>query len=153
MRSEFAVHVADEEVRLDLANLAEACRDTLPFMEDVAAHMMGSIGKNFDEEASPSGEAWVPLSETTVTQRRKNSSRILQDTGQHLKGSINPEVTPARVRIGPSWKLAPVHQFGTNRAGRGHSTTIPARPFLGFRPEDQPTIEQLAKSHVEKALR
>jgi len=153
MPAEFAVHVDDEEVRLDLANLAEACRDTLPFMEDVAAHMMASVGKNFSEEASPSGEPWAPLAPTTVAQRRKNSSRILQDTGQHLRDTISPEVTPARVRIGPHWNLSAVHQFGTNRAGRGNSTTIPARPFLGFRPEDQPTIEQLAKSHVEKALR
>lgn len=30
----------------------------------------------------------------------------------------------------------PVHQKGTDRAGRGHNVTIPARPFLVFQSED-----------------
>lgn len=31
---------------------------------------------------------------------------------------------------------APVHQFGTTKAGRNHDVTIPARPYLVFQRED-----------------
>jgi phage virion morphogenesis protein len=165
------MHVDDARLQLDLSGMQQRCSDTGPFLEAVGVYMMGSVGKNFEQEQSPQGEGWKGLADATKLGRtgRKSKAKtragkarfrakklgaghkILQDTG-NMRGSISPEVSGDAVRIGPSWELAAVHQFGTNRAGRGHHTTILARPFLGFRPEDPEAIEGMARDHIEGKL-
>jgi len=147
--------IRDEMVQLDLAEIQKKCQDLRPFFEAAGAYMMASVGRNFAEETEPSGKPWTPLAESTLQGRRKGGrgAKILQDTGQHIRDTMGADATADRVRIGPATKIIPqVHQYGTTRAGRGNKTTIPARPFLGFRPEDPEAIERLACDHLEGKL-
>lgn len=140
-----------------LRAMIDRLSDLTPLMQGMGQHMLPSVRRNFNEGGRP--EPWAPgkfevegfeeqaLRSATKSykgraQRRQGRTRmggLLVLTGD-LRGSIGytaergdlvlwsrPEMNPVK---------AAVHQFGTNRAGRNHDITIPARPFLVFQQED-----------------
>jgi phage virion morphogenesis protein len=154
------VTIHDEELQLDLSQLADKADDPAPYLSAVGAYMLASIGKNFAGEQAPTGEAWAPLAPATIAARRtgprgggkaSHPDKILQGTGQHLRDTMNAEVNGNSVRIGPSWQFSGVHQYGGN-AGKHGSAKIPARPFLGFRPEDPNNLEKMAIDYLSGGL-
>lgn len=129
-----------------LKAMANRVADLTPLMESFGRHMMPSIRKNFDVGGRP---AWQPLVGVTIlpkgttkkgyrTQGRPRMGGPLVLTGD-LRGSVTfiPEKADLILTAHPDPNVkGPVHQFGTNRAGRHHNVTIPARPYLVFQPED-----------------
>lgn len=88
--------------------------------------------KRFDAE----GPGWAPLAESTVV-KRGSSHPILNETGNMrrsltTKGAPNAVVEPLPdgLFMGTKDPLAAVHQKGTDKAGRDHTTKIPARPVV-----------------------
>lgn len=80
---------------------------------------------------------WAPLAESTKESRKRKSPSArrqggmtpLWDQGTLLR-SVDHEVGDSEAVVGVSVGYGAVHEEGTNRAGRGHNVTIPARPFL-----------------------
>jgi len=108
-----------------------------PLMPKIATLLYKSVMKNFQEQGTDK-EKWSPLKEATIKRRRKGSGfgtpKILQDTG-FLKRSIFPVAKENEAIVYTNVPYAPVHQFGTNRAGRNNNVKIPARPFMVLRQE------------------
>lgn len=71
------------------------------------------INENFRQEGGllETGK-WQELTPNTIAGRRKNSSRILQNTGL-LRPSFDYEATSTEVRIGSPSKIALFHNEGT----------------------------------------
>lgn len=95
-------------------------------LNKIGMTMLSSINQNFEMEGRP--EKWESLSPMTLAMRRnkkKKSSKILQDTGL-LKGSITYDATReggTAVAIGTNKKYGKVHQFGGK-------IRIPARTII-----------------------
>lgn len=108
------------------------------------------VTENFESEGRLSGRPWRPLSRNTIAQRRKGSSRILQDSGR-MRASFDHRVGAHAVEVGTPSKIAEIHQDGagpfTIRARPGktlsfmaeggrvfaktvHHPGLPARPML-----------------------
>jgi phage gpG-like protein len=108
-----------EKVRVLNAGLAQE-----PILRAVGLRLMGWVDKNFKEEGTE--EKWRPLSAKTIAKRRKNSNRILQDTGKlrmswtGAKG--NPTVLGDTVRVTSNVKYAPAHEFGTKKLPKRRMT-------------------------------
>ncbi len=76
---------------------------------------------------------WPPLSSQGLSRRTARISRRqptpLLDTGTMMR-SIHAEYEPGVAYIGWGVSYGAVHEFGTTRAGRTRTVTIPARPHL-----------------------
>jgi len=73
--------------------------------------------------------------------------RPLLDTGTLMR-SIKSEVEGHRAIVGSSLEYAPVHEFGTTRAGRRRNVRIPARPYL--RPAAEENVEEMRELFVRR---
>jgi phage virion morphogenesis protein len=101
--------------------------------------MLGSIDRTFPRRRLAGG-SWKPWAPSTVKRFGKKAAgrKILIGSGR-LKNSITYQVQGNTVRIGSNLVYAAIHQMG-GRAGRNRAATIPARPYLVFRPEDPANI-------------
>ena len=69
------------------------------------------IDQNFKEEGTE--KKWTPLRASTIFARRKNSSKILQNTGR-LKQEVTHKASSQSVVIGwPTDSVAKYHHYGT----------------------------------------
>lgn len=161
----------------DLNIQSERLRNLYPFWRSVGEYMQArTIKECFDQERTPSGEKWKPLSAWRIKQRMKRhktgNMKILQDTGE-LRRSIHYEASQSRVIIGSNLKYSKVHQFGGSieiiRQGqykrdyaqhkykrKGNSYVyarkirIPARPFLGVTQKDKEHIISMFHVYLKR---
>lgn len=123
-----------------------------PAMRKIGDLVKNSSKGNFKAQSAPDGTPWQALSPVTIAARRKGkrkgaSDQILLDTGV-LRNSINVEnVTAKSVTVASRLPYSAVHQFG-GKAGRGKKVFIPARPYIGVKPDDMLDIADILRSHV-----
>ena len=140
--------IGTAEAARDLHELAARAGDLEPVMTSFGRHMMTSIRDNFRAGGRP--EKWEDLKGVVVFPKgtKRRNARVAERrrmggplvlTGD-LSRNIGFEAEPFDLVIGAAPEedavKAPVHQYGTDRAGRGHNITIPARPYLMFQEED-----------------
>jgi phage gpG-like protein len=138
-----------------------------------APTMLRSIEQNFQAGGRPRWKPWalstawreshgrrgVVLKSGKVSTSAKRTARartgkVLIDTAR-LKNSITARVEgsgPAVLRIGSNVIYARIHQLG-GRAGRGHRSLIPARPFLAVQREDLDVLREMIRSAIGEAWR
>lgn len=112
----------------------------------IGALMVEWISKNFEDEGTV--KPWARLKASTISRRRRGSSKILQDSGT-LKGSFeSPRITRNTVRVGPGTNLvyAATHEYGDEERG------IPARPMLPPRELAESMAKDLIKAKIEKVI-
>jgi len=154
------IKVDDKSVISMLDRLAATAQNLSPVMSMIAQELERQTEKNFAAEGRPK---WLGLSRATlenrVMARTKNQDgqlkkgmvrndgrisksisgrvggMILQDTGQ-LAASISTSHNRSSATIGSNKVYAAIHQFG-GKTGRGHNTTIAARPFLPINAQGQ----------------
>ena len=120
------------DLQTQLSDMVKRSKDISSVTDASAATLATVIDKSFETSSSPLGGAWQPLSPSTVAKRRRGSSKPLVDTGA-LRGSVNTSANNDIITFGISGApttYGGAHQFGTSNAGKGRSTTIPARPYL-----------------------
>ena len=151
-----------EELTRDLEGMAGRAVDMTKWARDIAELiMLRSAQQNFIAQGRPN--RWDDLAEATIAARRNRDSssvQILRDTGL-LMQSLAPvgavygpagnqysirRISPTFAEVGTNRPGADAHQDGTTNAGRGHQTTIPARPFLLFQAQD---VEDLASTAAD----
>ena len=145
-------------MKVDVADLAspklramcERVGNLKPLMVMMGHHMENSVRRNFNQGGRP--DTWTELKGVTVlpkgTRRKQGSRQRIQGKSRlggplvltgDLRSSIGftAEIDDLVLwsRPTPAVKAA-VHQYGTDRAGRGNATVIPARPFLMFQKDD-----------------
>lgn len=134
----FTIRIVDEAVRAALAKLVGRLGNMTEVYDAIGNRLLNLARMGFLQERAPTGEPWKPLSNVTILARAKAKhwpGPILRVQGARggLFGSLNYKPGPTSVEIGAGWgasaAYAAIHQFG-GQAGRGHSVTIPARPYL-----------------------
>ena len=140
------VEIKDGEIRRRLEGLLHRCGDLTPLMKNIGEALLRSTDDRFRAESDPEGKPWRRLAPATLKAKRRRGRdglKILSDGG-NLRGNIHYRAEKDRVSISSPEPYAAIHQFG-GRTGRGHETTIPARPFFGVGPDDRREI--LALTH------
>ncbi len=145
------IELDDASVQAAFNRLLRAGRDLTP--------VMAAIGERFDDEQSPEGKPWAPLSAVTLARKRKNRDKILTEYG-HLRGTLAYRAGRQQIEIGSTRIYAGTHQFGaeqgafgrTKRGGPIPRGDIPARPFLGVSDEDRAEINQAVRDFLVGAL-
>lgn len=128
--------------RMFAAMQAGAARGALPLFTEIGSALEASTRNRLEHtKRAPDGTPWLPLTAAWVERKKKKgyAEGILTMRGD-LLNSITFEASATHVDIiaGPT-EYALIHQEG-GRAGRGHATQIPARPYLGLSAEDQTEI-------------
>jgi phage gpG-like protein len=163
--------VDDKKFQQTMTILGKRNQDTRPLLRRCQVTMIRSFLLNFRAEGRP--HKWKPLSRLTVYGRRKQSSRILQDTGR-LRLSATVEHAPGNVTkfrkdqliMGSSLKQAGWLQYGTKpyiirprtkkalrfKVGPNmwrfativRHPGLPPRPFILIQQEDADEMQRLA---------
>ncbi|MDR1587303.1 MAG: phage virion morphogenesis protein [Treponema sp.] len=127
----------DSEYQKILDALKKAGSPELQKLANFAgADLQDISGEAFKKEADPvTGIKWKAIKPRGKQAKRRGSTdSILQDHGQ-LKRSLTWEAYPdGSVIFGSNMVYARIHQQG-GQAGRGHTSLIPARPYMGV-PQD-----------------
>lgn len=121
-----SVTVDDAEVVAALRRLQDRTGNLTPAMRAIGGVLQSNVDLGFRGQHDPWGNAWRPLSATTIANRRRGRSggtsviQILRDTGI-LANSINTRVASNSVSVGTAVSYAEKHQFGKG---------VPRRAFL-----------------------
>lgn len=125
----------------ELDKLREKIKNPQKVLETIGNYLTGVISQSFEEEKSPGGTAWEPLSKRVTSSKKERmrklkaltkgedyKRKILHESGT-LAQDFKPIITDNKLSIGTNLKYAAIHQFG-GMAGRNKKVKIPARPFL-----------------------
>lgn len=108
------IEIDDYEILSALTQLARNIDYLEPALDEIGAAVKASILLNFREQHDPYGNAWEPLSDVTIANRRRGrglrSPKILQDTGL-LNRSISHQTDAYAVEIGTDKAYANMMQF------------------------------------------
>lgn len=88
--------------------------NTQPLMLKIAEDMKTKVDMRFRLSKDPNGNSWESLSESTISNRRKNSSKPLVDTGA-LRASINSKATKDTAIVGTNKEYAAMQNFGAEK--------------------------------------
>lgn len=162
------------EIRIDINNLeTQAAALSFALNQQALLKGIGELGiawvnKNFETEGALVG-GWVDLEPSTIAGRRKNSTAILQDTG-NMRESFDYAINGDTVRIGTQVEYASYHEEGTGpydiypvraRAlafmGAGgmifakvvHHPGLPQRRML----PDEKDLQEIAQSAIDLLLK
>lgn len=171
---DFRVEIDDAEFNRYMRQMSKNAEQLNPFFNKASMIMLRSFAQNFQEQGRP--KHWKRLSPNTIAGRRKQSARILQDTGR-LRMSTIAKGAPGNIhkqgkdylKMGSRLKIAPFHQYGTRPydilpvnakalrfmttagiqfAMRVHHPGLTARPFVMIQDEDVKDLTELAAEHV-----
>lgn len=118
----------NENITDKLNEIQKNLKNLKPLFNQIGYTLIDIVEENFESE-SFLGKPWTPLANSTKKQKaKKGYTKILQNRG-HLAESIDFEAHEDKLVLGTNLEYAPIHQFG-GKAGKNHSVTIPARPFL-----------------------
>ena len=121
-----------------LANLGDNLR---PALSEIGDYLVSETTRRFQASVGPDGNKWDDV---------KRQGKALVDKG-HLRDSIHYEVNGESVKVGTNLVYAAIHQFG-GVAGRGGSSVIAARPFLGISFDDELEIGDILTKHIQRQL-
>ena len=117
--------------------------DTLPLMKLIGEVAMASVQENFEVGGRPS---WQPLAPATV--KAKGHSKPLVASGILKNVIMKASANEVLVGVQPAAKeYAAIQHFG-GKAGRNHSVTIPARPYMLLQDEDLQEIDELVRNWI-----
>jgi len=166
------IQVNDSAVTRALDALIHRATHTDEALKKVGARWKGNVLLSFRESKSPWGWSWARLRPSTISRRRKGSSKPLMDTGR-LRNSITYSVRGNVLELGTNVRYASTHQFGARKGqyGRGKYKTrrgsfpipwgdITARPFLpiahegvALPPSWRDTALKAIRQHIERGAR
>jgi phage virion morphogenesis protein len=159
------------DIRIELKeNVAEALQrgiaaglDLTPAMKEIAVHLSASTKLRFETERGPDGKPWKPARRV-----QESGGQTLTLSGD-LRGSIREDWGPDFAAAGPERSggaaiYAKIHQWGgtivpkvkkaLSFAGKLFARIVmPARPYLGFEPDDPEIIAEIVEDHLGRAFR
>lgn len=134
-----------------LEKLIQQAENKAGLLKNIGEALLETTRQRFKDQKDPQGRAWAPLKPLTI-ELRGAAGPILWRSG-HLQGdSLSAQIEGDALRIGPSAIYGAVHQFGATIEGKkgplriplkgggaayALKVTIPARPYVGFGPDDE----------------
>lgn len=102
--------------------------------DTVGTEALNHFKENFEKEGftDATNQPWQEVKRRLNPRTRgvRRTNKILHDSGG-LKESITYKKEPGRVVISSDKPYASAHNEGTSTAGRGNTTRIPKRQFIG----------------------
>ena len=139
-----------------------------PLLRAIGVGLAATTRARFNAGRGPDGAAWRPLNPAYAAVKRGPPNILIGVHGMSggLQGSISFRTGASSVTIGSNKIYAGVHQFGAVIRPKGKalvfrmagglafakSVTIPARPYLGFGPEDRQTVLDVTGVFLHAAL-
>lgn len=114
-----------------------------PVFADLGEYLLQSHAERWEQEESPEGEPWAPLSEAYAARKAaqgKPDKILVLDGYLEL---LHYDATDEELFFGTSRIYGATHQFGD--ADRG----IPARPFLGLSEDDREEVLTIVTGWLE----
>lgn len=133
------------QVAAALERFARQARDLGPVFDDIGEYLLLSHDRRFDEQQSPDGDAWTPLSQEYKARKKRNRDKILV-LDDLLGGTLRYQTTAASLVFGTDRIYGATHQFGDDERG------IPARPYLGLSGGDEAHVANLIGEHLLAAM-
>lgn len=156
-----------------LMSAVRRLNDTGPLLRVIARRVVQSQKQNILEQRDPAGQPWQPLKRQRGP-GRSPGSKALFDSGRLYEAITYREVDEHTVRVGTfDVPYARYHQLGTRPytivpksakrlrfwGGNGwvfskrvNHPGLPARPFVGVRDGDVPTIQQMAAAFAQASF-
>lgn len=150
-----------------LEKLRAKAINTKPLMLQIAEDMKTKVDMRFRHSKNANGVMWDPLKESTVSKRRKGSSKPLIDTGE-LRSSINSKATDNVAIVGTNKEYAAMQNFGAKKGDLGSKLVdetvrehqrrrrvespwgnVPARRFIGFSKNQVKHYAALINKHLK----
>lgn len=100
--------------------------------------------KRFNEQQSPEGVPWQPLTPKSYAKKRKNQNKILIEEGR-LRDTLHYRENSSGVQLGSGLVYAGRHHFG----GGG----IPARPWIGVNADNERLLMLKTQNYIRSVLR
>lgn len=137
-----------------LQKLSKNYSNMAPVMDVIGQALVNSAEDRFKEGKGPDNQVWKPLSEVTLSRRRKEGkgAKPLRDTGV-LMNSLTRNFGRDWVEVGSPEPYAAFQHYGARKGafGRGSYKTrrgsfpipwgdVPGRPYLGLNQEDEEDI-------------
>lgn len=121
-----------------LKNLTRRVSRLEPPLRKYGQYRVGQIERQFDTETDPYGNAWSPLAQSTIEQKRRLGypDSILTRTGD-LRKSFDFNARGKTLTIESYSPYAGFHQTGTRK--------MPARKLLPDDGDTEPNLKMLAK--------
>lgn len=122
--------------------------DPKPAMMEIATFLEERTRDHFDNEEDPDGNAWAPLTATTLKRKVAKGTptdKILHGLSLHLRDTIYPfwSADQAGVSTGPGTEAyAATHQFGDDERN------IDARPYLGLSDDDEAEVVDILNEYL-----
>lgn len=144
------IEIENQQSLSDLMQRAvELSSDQTLLFQDIGEYLLLSHNERWDQQISPQGTPWLPLSPAYLAseakQKSRGGSKILV-FGGYLK-NLNYRATDKSLKVGTPMVYGATHQFGDDARG------IPARPFLGISKEDENEIGRLIGKQLERLMK
>jgi len=120
--------------------------------EDVASFAQDRIREKGN--TAPDGTKWKPLTLSTLKRKQKKNlghQGTLMESGSMWSQIRHANVTEDKVDVGSPRPYAMIHQFG-GKTGKGHKTTIPARPYIGLSRADEDYMREFLTGWFKRLL-
>lgn len=128
-----------------LTQLVNNLDDLAPALGNVGEHLMLTHRDHFDQQRSPDGDPWQPLSPEYAKRKKKNKDKILR-LNDILRDTFAYNVGDESLEFGTNMEYAAIHQFGGTSDMIPRLAVIPARSFLGLSTDDEvEVIEVMSK--------
>lgn len=133
-----------------LNQLVASAEDLEPAMMRASRYMVNSTrNRILRSKTAPDGERWQQLSDVTIF--LKGHDRPLFQQGGLAAGIKAQRVSEKGFTIAATDEKSPYHQYGVRYVkGIFKGTEIPARPFLGFSPENLRRISRILVDHMNQ---
>lgn len=119
-------------IRVEIPNIPDNV-DLGAIVRQGADTLLNVSRLSFRNSATPNGDAWPSLAESTIKQRRQKSDVPLRDTGILMASLIASEPYSSgggmAADVGSNLEYAAIHNFG-GMAGRNRAVKIPQRRYL-----------------------
>lgn len=125
-----------------LTQLVNNLDDLAPALGNVGEHLMLTHRDHFDQQRSPDGDPWQPLSPEYAKRKKKNKDKILR-LNDILRDTFAYNVGDESLEFGTNMEYAAIHQFGGESSMIPRLAAIPARPFLGLSSDDEQEVIEI----------
>ncbi|KZY44234.1 virion morphogenesis protein [Pseudoalteromonas shioyasakiensis] len=125
-----------------LTQLVNNLDDLAPALGNVGEHLMLTHRDHFDQQRSPDGDPWQPLSPEYAKRKKKNKDKILR-LNDILRDTFAYNVGDESLEFGTNMEYAAIHQFGGESSMVPRLAAIPARPFLGLSSDDEQEVIEI----------
>ncbi len=134
-------HQGTEDAYSILTQLVETLGDLSEPLSDVGEYLLLSHRDRWDEQSSPDGTPWAPLSEKYQAKKQRHANEILR-LNDDLRDTLNYQAEPLSLYFGTPLEYGAAHQFGRD------DINLPARPYLGLSQQDADEVLSILSGYL-----